>query len=177
MSAIRSNPTPTTVQEQSALATRHFIAMLGLGDVKTRDYRSLTLALVEVAADEVALNPRFADRIRSRFGELTARPKQSASSAKSKKAQSTPRAVLKPIGSFDESLFNPYGAPDPYILQQVYGNRQLTVALDGYSLQGLKQAAAAVEARNPGTKPKSKASKRALIEYISSLVIQADEGM
>lgn len=38
--------------------------------------------------------------------------------------------------------------------------------LGGYSLVKVKQALAGVEERNPGTKPKNKSQKQALIDYI-----------
>jgi hypothetical protein len=48
----------------------------------------------------------------------------------------------------------------------VYGNDKLGRALQNYTLDMLKQTADMVQAAHPGTKPKSKSSKAAVIDYI-----------
>jgi hypothetical protein len=65
----------------------------------------------------------------------------------------------------DESLIDPYGPPNPFGLQQLYGDEQLALALDRYAPARLRGAVPIVQERFPGTKPKSM-SKAAIIEYI-----------
>jgi hypothetical protein len=48
----------------------------------------------------------------------------------------------------------------------VYGYHQLGRALQDYTLDRLKQTADKIQAAHPGTKPKSKSSKQAVIDYI-----------
>jgi hypothetical protein len=61
---------------------------------------------------------------------------------------------------------NPFAPPDPHEIIDVYGYHQLGRALQDYTLDMLKQTAAKVQAEHPDTKPKSKSSKAAVIDYI-----------
>jgi hypothetical protein len=59
---------------------------------------------------------------------------------------------------------------DPYELLRVYGKGQLRAALSRYSLAKLKEAAALVEQRNAGTRPKSRSRKDEVIDYIVGML-------
>ena len=120
-------------------------------------------AALEMVADEVGRNGEVARRIREAYHNLLQSPRQTKTNARPSKPEP---AKLVPIGTVDESRFKPYGPLDPYLLFDLYGADQLRLALDGYSLVKLKEGMTAVAARNPGTKPKSKASKAPLIDYI-----------
>lgn len=123
----------------------------------------LTTAALEVVADEVGRNGDVARRIRESYRDLL----QSSQQTKTKPRPPKPEPVkLIPVGTVDESRIKPYGPLDPYLLFDLYGAHQLRLALDGYSLIKLKEGMAAVAARNPSTRPKSKASKAPLVDYI-----------
>jgi hypothetical protein len=59
----------------------------------------------------------------------------------------------------------PYGPPNPFVLQQVYGDDQLALALERHPPAKLKEAVVIVQERYPGTKPK-KPTKASIIAYI-----------
>lgn len=61
---------------------------------------------------------------------------------------------------------DPYSPPDPATLIRTYGVAQLARALHDYSVDSLKQTASKLEARYPGTKPKNRGHRAALIAYI-----------
>lgn len=151
------NRVPQTVQERSVDATRHLRETLGLDDLKL-----LATALAEVAVAESAQRPEFANRIKSVYAELQAlkaTPRRSSKAAK-------PSTKLVPIVAIDDVRIDPHAPLDPYFLKRLYGDSQLVAALDGYSLAKLKEAAAIVEQKHVGTKPKSKARKADIINYI-----------
>ncbi|HST90360.1 MAG TPA: hypothetical protein VLJ14_18435 [Ktedonobacterales bacterium] len=149
---------PLTAKQRNNLALQRLCAKLGIEDSSL-----LATAVLEVVADEVGWNGDVGRRIRDVYRDLI----QLSSLARAKPRPSKPEPVkLVPVGKVDESRINPYGPLDPYLLFDMYGAHQLRLALDGYSLAKLKEGMAAVEARNPGTKPKSKASKAPLIDYI-----------
>jgi hypothetical protein len=60
----------------------------------------------------------------------------------------------------------PTPPPDPKTLMYVYGDDKLGRALQDYTLDMLKQTAANIEARHPGTKPANRSRKDAVIAYI-----------
>jgi len=159
-----------TDQERSVLATRRLCEALGLGVVKPNELKRLTVALAEAAADEAGHNSEFAAHIRVLY-ERYVPVKKGKTTGSSTRSKAKPEKVkLVPVGTFDESKFNPYGPLDPYILLQLYGTKQLALALDEYSLTALKGAASLVEQRNPGTKPKNRAKKDAVLAYIVEYV-------
>jgi hypothetical protein len=149
---------PLTAKQRNSLALQRLSESLSIEDPAL-----LATAVLEVIADEVGWNGDVGRRIRDTYRDLIQLP----SLTKAKPRLSKPQPVkLIPVGTVDERRFKPYGPLDPYLLFDLYGADQLRLALDGYSLVKLKEGMAAVAARNPGTKPKSKASKAPLIDYI-----------
>ena len=74
---------------------------------------------------------------------------------------------LVPIRRTEGPLnIDPFRVPDPERLAYIYGRSQLARALQGFSLDTLKQISAQIEARYPGTKPTNRGRTAALIEYI-----------
>jgi hypothetical protein len=73
---------------------------------------------------------------------------------------------LKPITTIPGYVHDPFKAPDPAMLSQLYGKDQLGKALRGYTMDMLKKTAQKVQDEHPGTKPTSKASRDGLIAYI-----------
>lgn len=131
------------------------------------DLKRLAAALAEAAAEEVIRNRTFAERVRTLYSEI---PEGRAA----KMAQD--EEPLVPIRQGEWKPINP-GAPlDPYFLLNLYGSHQLERALSRYTLVKLKEASAAVEARNPGTKPANRGQKAAIIAYIvEKLAAQPEE--
>lgn len=123
----------------------------------------LATAVLEVVADEVGWNGDVGRRIRDAYRDLIQSPQQTKTKPRPPRHEPV---KLVPVGTVDESRIKPYGPLDPYLLFDLYGADQLRLALDGYSLVKLKEGMAAVAARNPGTRPGSKASKAPLIDYI-----------
>src|SRR5689334_1991307 len=153
---------PLTVKQRNNLALQRLSESLSI-----EDSALLATAVLEVIADEVGWNGDVGQRIRDAYRDLLQLP----SLTKGKLRPPKPAPVkLVPVGKVDESRIKPYGLLDPYLLFDLYGAAQLRLALDGYSLAKLKEGMAAVAARNPGTKPTSKASKAPLIDYIVEYV-------
>jgi len=125
------------------------------------DANAFTIALAEVAANESSRNPRFAEAVRARYKELTAQRNVPASRAKS-----PPLAELVPIRRIEGYRADPFSPPDPQFLTHLYGLSQLPNALEYYRLEMLKEAAAKIEREHPGTRPTSRSSKAAVIDYI-----------
>src|SRR5690348_15134447 len=147
-----------TVTERGALATKRLRERLGLDNLKL-----LSTAVAEAAADEIERNPAFVARVQAIYQELVSR--QPTRPLRTRKAQ-IEDVELVPVVDMSGVTLDPFAPLDPYLLHHIYGSTQLRAALTGYSLAKLKEGMATVEARNPGTKPKSKASKAALIDYI-----------
>ncbi len=88
---------------------------------------------------------------------------QRAAKAGSAKQELPP---LVPIRRIEGYRADPFSPPDPHFLTRLYGSHQLDRALQDYTLAKLKETAAKVQAAHPNTKPRSKASKQAVIDYI-----------
>lgn len=155
--------------ERSARATRDLRQALGLDSVKMRDLPLLTIALAEEAAREARENAVFRDRLCSAFRALEAqRPTQ--------RARKRPSGIdaLVAVGPIDLAKLRPSGALDPYALYAAVGPAQSHRVLSDLMLQDLKQSAALVERRNPGTAPASRRAKKALVEYIVEHMVHAN---
>jgi hypothetical protein len=150
-----------TFQERSSQATHALCEALGLV-VNPSELKYLTVALAQAATEEVAANGTLAARIRELY--LSLLPQKTVASKRTSGPKSW-EVKLTPVGDMDESLIDPYGPPDPFGLQQLYGNDQLQLALERYTPARLRGAVAIVQERFPGTRPKS-TSQAAVIEYI-----------
>lgn len=157
-----------TEQERAALATRRLCAALDLGTLKPKDLKHLSVALTEAATDEVALNRAFAERILYTYRALidASTPKRAPRGALKEPARKPAKPKLVPIGHVDPALLGPDMPLDPYVLQQLYGNDQLRLALEGRALKALQQAADIVQQRHPSSAPAKRSQKAALIDYI-----------
>lgn len=153
-----------TEADRSVLATRRLCDALGLVALKPKELKHLATALAEAAADEVAARPVFAERVLDIFRELTEKPKPTTGGRQSKAKRT--KAKLTPIRPVDPELFGPDRPLDPYLLHYAYGDDQLRPALEDYPPAEVKKAAGIVEQRNPGTMPKGRLGKPALIDYI-----------
>lgn len=150
-----------TLQQRGAEATRELREALGLL-ANPNDTSILGTALARAAAREIRRNAAFAQDVRKEYDDLAA---LSGSGRKS----STGKAPLEPLVALrhlDVRAIDPYAPPDPKDLIYVYGQDKLGRALHEYTLDMLKQTADRVQAQHPGTKPKSRASKQSVIDYI-----------
>jgi hypothetical protein len=149
-----------TVQQRGVAATSRLREALGLDNIKV-----LSVALAEVAADEVSRNPGFAHQVRMAYQELAAlKPSRLAQTRRADDVE------LVPIVNPETLKRDPFGPLDPYYLHQLYGGRQLRAALGRYPPVSLKEACALVEQRNPGTKPKNRGRIDDVIDYIVEYV-------
>jgi hypothetical protein len=153
--AVRNKPSPTEAAKIVADA-------LGLDDAKR-----VGIALASVAAEEVRHNPAFAARVRSLYATLA--PTPSTKRGTTAKALVTDLVPIKHVHGFQ---LNPAAPVDPFLVYEAYGAQQLPKALDLFPLAKLKESAALVEARNPGTKPVNRSSKAAVIDYIVHYVME-----
>jgi hypothetical protein len=157
-----TNTQRLTPAQRIAEATQEAASLLELDDLKT-----LTAALVVSALEGARRNAGFAQHVRSTYEQML--PPKKPARAPAAKRQASKRAddvELVPIKDMRGHEVIPGAAPDPYFLLELYGARQLPPALGRYSLRDLQLAAEAVQQHMPGTRPKSKARRDSLIEYI-----------
>jgi hypothetical protein len=156
--------TKQVLQQRAVEATRNLRAALNLPS-EVDDTGILGTALAEQAAEESRRNPQFARGVRQRYEELAALRGTTTKPAPKKRAL----PPLVPVGQMEPGErfhLDPFAPPDPRFLIRVYGIGQLDRALQDYTLNDLKQASAKIEATHPGTKPRTKASKQPIIDYI-----------
>lgn len=146
-----------TVQQRAAAATAELKRASGLNDLKL-----LSAAVAEAAAAEAVKNADFLACIRSIYAELTKAPNRQPRA----KAPHQELPELIPLPDVDGSRFDPFAALNPYELLRLYGLSQMATALNGFSLEKLREAATFVKERHPGTKPKDGRRKDSLIAYI-----------
>ena len=163
----RSRP---TFKQQSDDVMRNLRDALHL-TLDVSDMAVLSTALAEVVTEEIrrSFDRRFADNVRLRYQELLSLRTTSTTPRRKQKQELPPLVPLTPAGRrMYEGDFhiNPFAPPNPAEIVDVYGGAQLGRALQDYTLDMLKQAAAKVQQEHPGTKPASKARKDAVIEYI-----------
>jgi hypothetical protein len=126
------------------------------------DPKRVATTLVEMAVEEAQRNDRFRERVRVLYDSLA--PAKAPTRANNRQ----PRATLMnlvPVKEIPGRRFDISAPPDPYFLQELFGDSQLPLALTEFSVAGLQEAVEIVQERNPGTKPKGK-TKKALVEYI-----------
>jgi hypothetical protein len=162
-----------TIQQRGTQATHDLCAALGLGAVSPTHLKYLSLALAEAALAEIAHNPAFADRVRAGYASLPPPRRSGTPKDGDAKDRDAWKVRLTPIGQVDEALLDPYAPPNPFALQRLYGDAQLPLALDRYSLTALKESLALVRERYPGTAPR-KLTKPGIIEYIVERLVSAD---
>lgn len=166
-------PATLSVQQRGTQGTHDLCAALGLGAVSPAHLKYLSLALAEAAIVEIGRNSAFADRVRAGYVALLPAPHAGAPKAGDTKDHSAWKARLTPIGQVDEALLDPYAPPNPFALQRLYGDAQLALALERYSLTALKASLALVRERFPGTEPR-KLTKPGIIAYMVEHVVGAE---
>jgi hypothetical protein len=142
--------TPSHPGRQSAALNQ---ATKALGPNANEPQR-LRTALMEAAAERLATDPAFAARVRERYavgGQATA-------------AKATGQIV--PIRPPTLDQYTPYGRFDPHQVMHEYGHAQFRAVLERSTMRDLKEATDFTQQRHPGTRPTSRASKAAMIDYI-----------
>jgi hypothetical protein len=142
-----------------AEAAKRVAQLLGLDDVKRTG-----VALATAAADEAEHSPTFAARIRALYSATM--PIQPPSTRKKTPNINTLWSELKLIKHVDGLDLNAAAPLNPYLLCEAFGADQLPKILDALPLAKVKESAALVEERNPGTKPVNRSSKSAVMDYI-----------
>lgn len=141
-------------------------AKLARGALGLDDLRRLTIALTEVAAEEVIHNRAFATRVREVYEQVP---------AEARSGRSDPFAVrLVPIKVVEGRDINPAAPLDPHFLLEVYGSHQFRDALSIFPVAKLKEAAKHIAVRHRGTKPTNWGQKTPLIDYIVAYTKQAN---
>ena len=150
-----------TMQQRGAEATRDLREALRL-PTNPNDTSLLGTALARAAAREIRRNPQFAGEVRREYDELMALRGGGAKRAPSK----APQEPLVPLRYLSAQTIDPFAPPNPKDLVYVYGADKLGRALQEYTLDTLKQTADRIQAVHTGTRPKSRASKQSVIDYI-----------
>jgi hypothetical protein len=161
----------TDIQALSSEATGKIRAALDFSPLGQADLKRLSAALSIAASEEIAHNAAFAARLKLLFDELKL-SKKPATKNKGKGDWSNFMVDdLVPIATGINYDFNPTALPDPYFLLKLYGPTQLRKTLNRYNATLLREISKRlVLERGLTTKPKSKATKSELIEYIASQV-------
>jgi hypothetical protein len=155
---------PDSVPKRIDLAAKQCYTALGLTNVKKKDSKSLELVLLQIVAGEIAHNAVFAQRAREACQQALASATKPASRTRSTASTAEKRST--PVRRVDPSRFSARVPIDPYAFWEQYGDEQFHEKLNGWHIDTLRAAAASVQHRNPGTKPKSKSRSVDLIDYI-----------
>jgi hypothetical protein len=140
-------------------AAQQVATILGLEDQKR-----VSAALAEAAAEAVRRDSLFAARVRLLYKEMAPTPSTRRTTTQGRGTRAAPDVELVPIKQVDRFI-NPAAAPDPYFLLELYGAKQLPLALQRYTVARLREAVELVQERNPGTRPTGK-TRQHLIDYI-----------
>ena len=151
-------PKPMSAVQRNKLATQEIITALEVSDEKA----AVTAAL-EAVRERLAWDVDLRERVREKYEEIAA-----LGTGARQKPDLGPVPV--PIRAGTPEQYTPYGKFDPYKLNYEYGSNQLRAVLVRGTQRDLREATDIVQARNPGTKPTSRSSKDAMIEYILEYV-------
>lgn len=152
----------TTATKKVSLTARSAAATAELRALVQRDdLKLLSVALSEAAISFSKSNPAFLTKVRDVYDELA-----TATTVNKQRSSRKAPAKLIPIIEPGQIGFGPNDMLDPYKLYRLYGKEQFAQALGDYLMPDLKRASEIVMEHNPGTKPKSKARRDDLIDYI-----------
>lgn len=141
-----------TVTQRNTLVTNQLQTALGA------EKAAAVTAALEVANEWLASDSAFRQCLRQRYDELAALIPV--------KAVKELGPVPIPIKGGGIDSYGPYAKYDPYRLVEDYGRDQLRAVLVRATQKRLREGTDIVQARNPGTKPTSRSSNDAMIEYI-----------
>jgi hypothetical protein len=158
-----ASPRPLSAAKRKALATQQLLSTLA-GD---NESAAMTAAL-EVANEWLVWDTAFQERLGQKYDELN----RLAPSKKKAPVDLGPAPV--PIAGRGLKNYSPYGKFDPYQLIDEYGRQQLRSVLVRATQQHLREAVDIVQAHEPGTKPASRSSNTAMIDYIVAAVAGPD---
>ena len=157
--------TSTKARTRSAVKTttvaRSLASALGLPDAGRAG-----IAALLVAAEEVERSSHFAARVRAAYDLLPASKPTRGSTRGENTVAKILTSTLTPVRHVEGREINLAAPLDPYFLLEVYGADQLRQALELFPLTKLKEGLPAVMERHPGTKPTSRSSKAAVIDYL-----------
>ncbi len=157
---------PPTVAQRTAQAAEKSARYLDLPDAKL-----LGAVLAEVAADELRHNRTFADRVQAAYQAAAPKPKQPRPKTTTSKA-SKPKVTLVPINDVGPHMIDIAGVVDPFYLYEVFGAKQLPLALDNFSKgKLLDEVVPIVLKRHPGPLPAKSATKQSVIAFIVQRVV------
>ena len=158
MSTTLKMPKPLTIQQRVKVATQQLRELVDADDVKL-----LNAAIAEAAAAEAVRNMGFRATVRRLYEDLSALP---APVKKAQRSQEQPLSKLVPLPGSEGARFDPFAPLNAYTLLRLYGPHQLREALQGYSLDALREAASQVRQNFPKTKPMDARKIDSLIDYI-----------
>src|SRR5258708_8452137 len=173
MTATSAAASVMTVQKRGAAATRRVRqallqnsdAVRGTGDMEGLfdDGTLLGTALAEAVIEEMERDATLRAQVRAHYTDLVA---LKTAAAFNRFAQAPAAADITPIRRVEGRTIAPFASPDPDFLCYVFGKAQLATVLRRYTLERLKEAAATLEARYPGTRPAHRGRMDAGITYI-----------
>jgi hypothetical protein len=158
MSTSLTTPKALSTQERTRVAIQRLRELINADDMKL-----LNAAIAEAAAAEAARNADFRATLRRVYEDLRA---HASSAARSQRSREQPAVALIPLPGSEGARFDPFAPLDPYALLRLYGSQQLQAALSNYSIVALRQAAAVVRQKRPGTKPADARKADSIIAYI-----------
>ncbi len=120
------------------------------------DEKILIIAILETSLEEININRRFADKIRTYYDALTLNKKKKQNEE------------FTPIKFFDNIEINPAKTADPFIMCEGYGIEQFTKMIQRYTKDQLLDNVKTIEDKKAPLKlnNKGKANKETLIAFI-----------
>ncbi len=127
------------------------------------DEKILIIAILETSLEEININRRFADKIRTYYDALTLNKKITSQNKKKKQNEE-----FTPIKFFDNIEINPAKTADPFIMCEGYGIEQFTKMIQRYTKDQLLDNVKTIEDKKAPLKlnNKGKANKETLIAFI-----------
>jgi hypothetical protein len=160
MSTVVDGTRRLTPTQRVTKAAQQVATTLGLEDQKR-----VSAALAEAAAEAVRRDSLFAARVRIIYNQMTPAPATHRTTTPGRGTRAAPDVELVPIKQVEGWFLNPGAPPDPYFLMELYGPKQLPLALQRYTVARLREAVELVQQRNPGTRPSGK-TRQYLVDYI-----------
>lgn len=162
------SPKPMSATQRNKLATKGIAAALG---IPTEGEKVAVTAALEAVNERLAADTDLRETVRQKYQEITA---LSAGTGQKPGASQQPDLGPTPIpirttGTPED--YNPYAGFDPYRLQWRYGDHQMRAVLVRGTQRDLREAVDIVQARNPGTAPRSKSNNADMVDYIMEYVV------
>lgn len=158
---------PMSATQRNKLATKGILVALG---IPVEGEKTAVIAALEAIHERLAVDAELRETIREKYKEIVALAGGLPQHASNSSASDLGPAPV-PIRAGTPEEYNPYGGFDPYVLVWQFGESQLRAVLVRGTQRDLREAVSIVQARTPGTAPRSKLNNADMVDYIMEHVV------